>query len=349
MDIAVIVPSLKQAGPVNVAYDLTRLYITHGHRVEVFYFDKLKEFLHEFPCKCTCLSHAEVDFDRFDIVHSHGQRPAAYVYKNRKKNMRTRFVSTAHNYVFQDYIYKYGRLKGLAGGVLYLRYLMAHDSVVTLSRDAMEYYAKWIPRNKLTYIYNSRITIDSSIPNNALLKSIRSFKGDGILIGTNASLIKRKGLDVLIKAIAKLPVNFKVAIAGDGSERDSLEMLSHELGVTDRVKLLGFVNNAHSLIGEYDIFCLPSRSEGFPLGLLEAAAIGKTSVASDLPVLTEAFDGDELLTFKNGDSNDLAKKIEEASQTPQLGSNLKAAYYRAFSPEIFYDNYIRLYNSLITD
>lgn len=349
MNIAFIVPSLKQAGPVNVAFDLATLFTNNGHDVEVFYFDELSTDIHSFPCRTTQLTKdSEIPFNQFDIIHTHGQRPTAFACKIKNKYPEVKFISTAHNYVFQDYIAKYGWIKGTLGGLLYLKYLKAHDCVIALSEDAKKYYSKWIDKNKLTSIYNSRI-IDSTIAlPNATKQIISEFKGDGILIGTNASLIKRKGLDILIKAFATLPESFKLIIAGNGPEQSQLLNLCNKLNVSQRVKFLGFIPNAHLIIPYYDIFCLPSRSEGFPLGLLEAAYYGKPTVVSDLPTLLEAFSTKEVLFFESGNSTELASRIMQAnSEKSMLGQNLFHAYQTRFSPHKFYTDHIKLYNSLL--
>ena len=96
----------------------------------------------------------------------------------------------------------------------------------------------------------------------------------------------RKNVSAAIRAVAELTKGTCVLdIAGDGSERRELERLANELGVDDRIHLLGRVG-AESLPELYRgsaIFLTTSSSEGFGLSLLEAMSAGCCCVASDLP------------------------------------------------------------------
>lgn len=94
-----------------------------------------------------------------------------------------------------------------------------------------------------------------------------------------------KGLDVLIRAMAR--VAGRLLIAGRGPQGASLDALTRELGLADRVTFLGEVSERERrlLLHACDVFALPSidRSEAFGIAQLEAMACGKPVVASDLP------------------------------------------------------------------
>jgi glycosyltransferase involved in cell wall biosynthesis len=98
-----------------------------------------------------------------------------------------------------------------------------------------------------------------------------------------ARLEAQKGHDVFLEALALAQrggLEFTAAIAGDGSERDSLERRAGELGVAGRVKFLGRVEEVGPLLLAADTVALPSRWEGLPLTLLEALARARPVVAS---------------------------------------------------------------------
>lgn len=90
-----------------------------------------------------------------------------------------------------------------------------------------------------------------------------------------------KNHHVLVKAVAQLPGNVKLLIAGDGPLRGELEGLAARKGVSDRVHLLGFRRDIAALLNACDLFCLPSRREGLPVSLIEAMATGTPVLASD--------------------------------------------------------------------
>ncbi|ENS5606241.1 glycosyltransferase [Vibrio mimicus] len=102
------------------------------------------------------------------------------------------------------------------------------------------------------------------------------------LIGCAGRLEWVKGQDQLLHALSHLPCHIHLAVAGKGSQLDSLSALCRELGLTERVHFLGLVDNMPEFYRALDIFCLPSRSEGFPLSPLEAQACGIPVVLTDV-------------------------------------------------------------------
>lgn len=345
MKIAQIVPSLRQAGPVNVAHHLTCLLTAAGHDVTVFYFDDFPSGTHTFPCPMEKIAMSEpMDFNQFDVVHTHGQRPAQYVQRHRKPGHTVRFITTAHNYVFQDYQLKYGLLKGTLGGLLYLRAARAHDCVICLSDHALQYYGRFLPKRKLTYIYNTVQKPDAGMAEEQILQQIANFRGeDGLIIGTNCSLIRRKGLDLLIGALPMLPERVRLVLLGDGKERAGLEAQAHRLGVAHRVLFLGFQPNAAAYLPHYDIYALCSRSEGFPLGLLEALSVGLPVVCAPLPTLKEAFRPGEVQFIEEQTPKATAQAIETALRTPELAKNGRSAYEQRLSPALFLRRHLEAY------
>lgn len=105
---------------------------------------------------------------------------------------------------------------------------------------------------------------------------------DKRIIGAAGRLEEVKGFDRLVRAAQSLPDDVLVVIWGDGSERSRLEALVSDLGLKKRVLLPGRSDRLETLYPALDLFCLPSRSEGLPLSILEAQAAGIPVVASDV-------------------------------------------------------------------
>lgn len=346
MKILYIVPSLIQAGPVNVVLDLVNVMQGHGHLCEVAYMEDRNDRAHNvFPCNTMRLNMLkEIDLGQFDIVHSHGFRPDMYVrLHGRKCRNQVRFVSTMHNYVFRELRIKQGRLRALLQGNLVLYAAAGHHRIVTLRESARDYYARWLPRYKLRVCCNTRI-IDEKVADADDCKKIETFRqGVRYVIGTNCTICWLKNLNQVVEALPMMPeVGF--VIVGDGVEMEALRAQAERLGVSDRVLFLGRRPSAYRYIPLYDLFVIPSRSEGFPLGLLEAAALGKASASSDIDAFKDTFEETEVPRFKLDDPADLARVVTDAlERREELGRRIKARFERDYSPEAFYEQHIKVY------
>jgi len=100
----------------------------------------------------------------------------------------------------------------------------------------------------------------------------------GRLIGSAGRLEPVKGHALLIEALAALPTDVTLVLAGDGSQRPILEALAARLGVAERVHFLGHIDSIVTFYRALDVFCLPSVAEGLPLSVLEAQACGVAAV-----------------------------------------------------------------------
>lgn len=151
----------------------------------------------------------------------------------------------------------------------------------------------------------------------------------GRLVLACGRLVPYKGFDVLVRAAAGQ--EFDVWIVGEGRERPRLEDLIEELGVVDRVRLLGPVPDEElsKLMLMADVFAMPSVSnaETFGLAQLEAMAAGRPVVntALDTAVPRVARDEREALTVPPGDPVKLAQAINRLMASPDLRSRLGAA------------------------
>ena len=96
-------------------------------------------------------------------------------------------------------------------------------------------------------------------------------------------LIDRKGHDLVIEALARLP-DWSLLIVGEGPERAKLEALAARPGLAGRVRLLGGRPHAElpTLYGAADVLVLASSREGWANVLLESMACGTPVVASDI-------------------------------------------------------------------
>ena len=126
---------------------------------------------------------------------------------------------------------------------------------------------------------------------------------------------QHKGFDLLIKAFnlfAQHNSEWVLDLVGEGPEESLYKKLIKEYHLEKRIAIHPFTNNIHTYYSSAQVYVLSSRWEGFGLVLVEAMAHGLPIVSSDLPTSKEIM-GDFGLYFKNGDVNDLAQKLEDAT------------------------------------
>jgi len=103
-----------------------------------------------------------------------------------------------------------------------------------------------------------------------------------------------KGHDILLKAFARGfgdNSNCIMLCVGDGPLRPAVKLLARELGLNDKVRFLGEVPEPWPVLHAADLFCFPSRYEGLPNVLPEAASCGLPVVASDIPEIRTLYPG----------------------------------------------------------
>jgi glycosyltransferase involved in cell wall biosynthesis len=153
------------------------------------------------------------------------------------------------------------------------------------------------------------------------------------VIGTVGRLAEVKQQGMLIRALQHvrrmLPTSHLLLI-GDGSERSPLEALTRDLDLTNWVHFLGYQSRPEQYLRIMDVFSLTSRSEGFPVSLLEAWLVGVPTVCSAVggipDVVTHEVDG---LLFQPGDDAGLVSSLIRVLNDGPLRQRLADAGWRA--------------------
>lgn len=125
-----------------------------------------------------------------------------------------------------------------------------------------------------------------------------------------------KGFDLLIDAFhifADKNKEWKLDIVGEGPEEPMYRELIQKYKLEDRITIHPFTNHIQQYYSEAQVYVLSSRWEGMPLVLMEAMSHGLPIISSDLPVSKEIM-GDFGMYFTNGDVNELARQMEEATK-----------------------------------
>ena len=154
------------------------------------------------------------------------------------------------------------------------------DGLVTVSAGLAERLTVLgVPDAKVTVLRNG---VDPDLFKPVPLRTGGDDNGTGSALAVSVgNLVPLKGHDLVISALPALP-GLRLDIVGDGPERQKLEQLARNLGVADRVRLIGRV--AHERMPEVysaaDLLVLASEREGWPNVLLEAMACGTPVVAT---------------------------------------------------------------------
>jgi len=148
-------------------------------------------------------------------------------------------------------------------------------------------------------------------------------------VGTYARLWPQKGIDLLLRAVARLAtqgLSFPLAVIGDGPLRFELERLAGELGLTDQVRFMDANNGRIGALEQLDVYVLSSTQESFPLAPIEAMAAGRPVIATAVGALPEIVeDGVTGLVVPPADEAALADAIERVVVEPGLRHSLGAA------------------------
>ena len=187
----------------------------------------------------------------------------------------------------------------------------------------------------------------------ALRRALELDPADFCLL-TMASLVPRKGIDVLLEALTRAPLRpdapgprLRLLVAGKGPERATLERRAVALGLGERVRFLGERDDKAELLEACDAFVLPSRREGLGVAALEAMAAGRAVIATRVGGLGEAvLDRKTGLLVEPEDPAALAAAIAELRDDEALRASLGAAGLEHVAEQHLADKMVASYERL---
>jgi len=159
-----------------------------------------------------------------------------------------------------------------------------------------------------------------------------------------AELAASKGVGYLVEAFARIAPRHPEAVllfAGDPHPSINLPKLAADLGVAERVHMLGFLEDTAPFFPALDVYVMPSLSEGLNTSVLEASALGAPIVACDVGGLSEAAIADETgLLVPPADAGALAEAVErllgDLALAARLARNARERMEREFDVEGLY-------------
>ena len=174
---------------------------------------------------------------------------------------------------------------------------------------------------------------------------------DAFVIGWAGRLTAIKRPLDLIRVTAGVP-EATLVLVGDGEDRPAVEALARELGITDRVRFLGYRDDLGALYSAFDVFLLTSANEGAPVVVIEALAAGVPVVATDAGGTASVVDADETgLLAPVGAVAELQTEITRLQQNNELRTSMGELGARRmrerFSVERMVDDTEQLYGRIL--
>jgi len=182
---------------------------------------------------------------------------------------------------------------------------------------------------------------------------LRVVKREGeFWVGTLAGLRPVKQLTMLVRAFAELPEKWNLVILGEGPEKDAIQSTAAELEIAHRVHVPGAIANPAEVIGLFDIFALSSRSEQFPLSVVEAMAAGLPVVAPDVgDIRSMVAENNRPFIAVPDDADALGAMLDELAEDIELRNKIGSANQKrareVYDQAKMIDQYRSLYGSVM--
>lgn len=229
----------------------------------------------------------------YDIIHAHGWPVILFV-------ALASFFSGKPTYILSEHSVTNRRRRPFLKWLdrfIYARF----DHIIAVSEAVAVSLGEWMPHvvNKTVVIHNG---IQQAYFQTAESKDdIRQRLGldsQKSVIFASGNFRLAKGFDLLLQALVmvietydsenikrdNLPV---LVIAGEGELQESMKDLSHQLGIEDQVRFLGFRTDMPEILKAADLFVLSSRWEGCPMVILESMALGVPVLATNVGGVSE--------------------------------------------------------------
>jgi len=294
--------------------------------------------------------------ERPDIVHTHTSKAgilgrwAAFFAKV------PIIVHTPHGHVFWGY---FNRLKTSA--FVFFERLTARitDRIITLTEQEKKEHLRFAiaSEGEFTVIHSG---VDLTGFSNAKVDAPEMRKKLGIpeesfVVGTVGRLTPVKGHRYLIEAAAELvrqKTDILFVFLGDGELLNDLTEMASALGIKDHVKFLGWRPDVADVMATFDIFVLPSLNEGMGKVLVEAMAMAKPIIASNVGGIHDLItDGENGLLVSPADHEAIADAIlslyRDSAKTKRLCEKGKAIA-AGYSADAMIQKIDHLYDEVIS-
>lgn len=226
------------------------------------------------------------------------------------------------------------------------------DRLIGNTPDLVQYFLKnGIPEDRVECIPNFGEIAPGAVPAEEVRRRLRAewgIPGNHALLLALGRLHPAKGHDVLIRAVKSIP-DVSVVIAGEGPLRAELQALAVQLGVADRVHLIGWRTDTADLFAAADISVFPSRVEPFGNVVVESWAqrVPLIAARSVGPAWLVSHGEDGLLCAID-DVEDLQRQIVAMLGSTELRQRCVTAGYDKFQGQFSRESIVNRYLAMFT-
>ncbi len=204
--------------------------------------------------------------------------------------------------------------------------------VITVSMELRDLIvSRGVPGDKVRFIPTA-VNLEAYQPEDAVRRDVRAEFGipdDVTVIGTAGRVQRQKNLPLFVQAAKKLldqGEKVKFMIVGDGTDRPIIEQTAADLGVARDVIITGWRQDIPRVMQAFDIFALTSFSEGMPIVVLEAMALKKPVVGTDVGAMRQCVDdGETGILVPSGDLDGMAQTLSSLLHDRERGDRLGRA------------------------
>lgn len=236
------------------------------------------------------------------------------------------------------------------------------DSIISISPALTEVYkSSGMPMNKLKEVPNPVDTKQFYYPSKEEKLKLRKklgFREQQIIILFVGSIIKRKGIDLLIESFAKFVSKYSetlLLMVGSCSNENRVKYLEKIkiLDIEKKVIFKGLVSNVDEYMKASNLFVFTSRREGFATVIIEAMASGLPVVTLNIPGITNYIirNGIDGIIVKDENPTQIALAMEKVVEGQTLynyiTNNAKDTVLNKFSVEIIDQKYQQIYEELL--
>jgi glycosyltransferase involved in cell wall biosynthesis len=275
-----------------------------------------------------------------DLIHTQGIRADSLLASLKTV---TPWALTAHNFVFDDYLMKFGKLRGFLLALKHISSQKKCENVVACSKSIQK---QLLSKGIKSHAIQNGVSFQSLVLNKFDFRDLEP----PIFITVN-NLVRRKNTKLLIEAFclwkSQSNANGSLVILGDGEERPYLEKIS-----CGAIHFMGNVPNVVDYLASADYFMSASLAEGLPYTVLEALASGLPVILSDIPPHMEIHDesrgGARIFKLTDGVAG-LIRELNQVSVNFEADANedVQRVATEVFSAELMATRYQEYYSRLL--